>query len=244
MASSSKNTTTTDDNLGADVIASARNLRKEYHVGNQRITALNDVSIDIHDKEFITIQGPSGCGKTTLLNLLGLMDTPTSGEVIIKGKRASDMDDDQQSEFRAKNVGFVFQFYNLIEHLTALENVAIALGASGTKDDKKRKELANRVLERVGLGDRLDNMPGELSGGEQQRVAIARAIVNDPAVLIADEPTGDLDTETGQKILALFKDLNEKDGRAILIVTHDPIIGAAGKRRVKMRDYKIISDES
>ncbi len=229
---------------GREPVVSLKNVTKQYIIGSRTITALDDVSIEFFDGEFVTIQGPSGCGKTTMLNLISLMDTPTRGDVLVKGRKTSEMDDDRQSEFRANNIGFVFQFYNLVEHLTATDNVSLAISASGMKlGSKERREKARNVLERVGLGERLDNMPGELSGGEQQRVAIARAIVNDPAILIADEPTGDLDTEIGARIIDLFKELNEKDGRTIIIVTHNPEIGAMGKRRVRMKDYKIVADE-
>lgn len=226
---------------GKEPVARLENVSKIYYKGTQEINALKDVTFQVNEGDFITIQGPSGSGKTTLLNLIALMDTPTSGTVYIKGKLASDLSDDEQSEFRGKNIGFVFQYYNLIEHLTALDNVAIALGAGGMKDSKKRKEKAKEILEKLGLGDRLYNMPGEMSGGEQQRVTIARSIVNDPAFIIADEPTGDLDSENGEKVIALFKELND-NGRTIIIITHNPEIGAMGKRQVMMRDGKIVSD--
>jgi len=228
---------------GVDPIVSVKNVIKKYTIGSRIITALDDVSLDIYDGEFLTIQGPSGCGKSTLLNLMSSMDNPTSGDVYIKGQLTSEMNDNQQSEFRANNVGFIFQFYNLVDHQTAIGNVELAINATGIKMKKKdRREKARKVLERLDLLSRMDNKPGELSGGEQQRVAIARAIVNNPAIIIADEPTGDLDTEIGGKIIDLFKELNEKEGRTIIIVTHNPEIGTLGKRRIMMRDYKIVSD--
>jgi putative ABC transport system ATP-binding protein len=226
-----------------DPIIVLKNIVKKYLLGTQDITALDGVTVEFRKGEFITIQGQSGCGKTTLLNMAGLMDRPTSGDVVIMGKSTKDLTDKEQASIRANHVGFVFQFYNLIEHLTALENVTIALAAKGIKKEKERNEIATKVLVRVGLGDRLKNKPDELSGGERQRVAIARALVNGPSIVIADEPTGDLDTETGAEILGLFKDLNEKDGHTILIVTHDPTIGAMGKRKIRMKNYKIIQDE-
>jgi putative ABC transport system ATP-binding protein len=225
------------------VIVSARNVSKEYNVGMQKITALNDVSLDIHDRDFITIQGPSGCGKTTLLNMIGIVDVPSSGSVVIKGSRTKDMSDDEQAEARAKNIGFVYQFYNLIDYLSALDNVAIACAAIGIKNEKERRRLAGAMLSRVGLLNRSNNIPGELSGGEKQRVAIARALVNKPKFLIADEPTGDLDTDTGKAILDLIEELNTKDGVTVVIVTHDPSVAARGKRQIKMRDYKIVADQ-
>jgi putative ABC transport system ATP-binding protein len=227
--------------LENNIIISVRGVTKEYDLGEQKIKALDDVSLDIHNGELITIQGPSGCGKTTLLNILSIMDSPTSGEVLIGDKKITGLSDNEQSEIRAKSFGYVFQFYNLINHLTALENVRLALDASGVKDKKKRDDIAKEVLVRVGLGNRLDNKPDQLSGGEQQRVAIARALVNNPAIIIADEPTGDLDTETGREIIGILKELNEKEKRTILIVTHDLSVAAVGKRKILMRDYKIVS---
>jgi putative ABC transport system ATP-binding protein len=224
-----------------NVVVSLRGITKEYDLGEQKIKALDKVSLDINKGELITIQGPSGCGKTTLLNILSIMDSPTSGDVFIGGKKATGLSDGQQSEIRAKSFGYVFQFYNLINHLTALENVRLALDAAGNKDKKNRDEIATKVLTRVGLANRLNNKPDQLSGGEQQRVAIARALVNDPAIIIADEPTGDLDTETGREIIGILKELNEKEGRTILIVTHDLNVAAVGKRKILMRDYKIVS---
>ena len=237
-----------------NVAVSVRGVTKEYELGEQMIKALDDVNLDIHDGELITIQGPSGCGKTTFLNILSIMDSPTSGEVFINSKKATGLSDKDQSEIRAKHIGFVFQFYNLIPHLSALENVVLALAASGSKNDakrnkhdkkknekKEREKLATDVLTKLGLGNRLNNKPDQLSGGEQQRVAIARAIVKNPSIIIADEPTGDLDTETGKEIIGILKELNEKEGRTILIVTHDPSVALVGKRKILMRDYKIVS---
>lgn len=235
---------------GSEPVISLKNVVKEYLKGSVKITALDDISIDFFDGEFVTIQGPSGCGKTTLLNMISSNDKATSGKVFIKGKEIGEMNDDQQSEFRAMHVGFVFQFYNLIDHETAIGNVMMAIDArndvKGARkiDGKEKERIAMEILGRVGLGDRLYNTPSELSGGEQQRVAIARALVKDPAFIIADEPTGDLDTEIGAKIIDLFKELNEKDGVTIIIVTHNPEIGAMGKRRVRMKNYKIVSDVS
>ena len=223
------------------IAVSVRGVTKDYILGEQKIKALDDVSLDIHDGELITIQGPSGCGKTTLLNILSIMDSPTSGEVFIGEKKATGLSDGEQSEIRAKYFGYVFQFYNLIAHLTALENVVLPLAAAGIKDKKKREKIAREALTRLGLGDRLNNKPDQLSGGEQQRVAIARALVNNPSIIIADEPTGDLDTETGKEIINILKELNENEHRTILIVTHDLSVASVGKRRIFMRDYKIVS---
>lgn len=225
-----------------DLLISARNLVKKYKVGNRSITALDNVNLDIKEGQLITIQGRSGCGKSTLLNMISLMDNPTSGTITILGKDITSMNSDQQAILRAKYIGRVFQFFYLIDHYTALENVAIAIGAAGERSDKKRKELAREILKKLGLESRLDNKPEELSGGEQQRVAIARALVNDPKMIVADEPTGNLDVNTGQSILDLLVNFNTNEKRTVIIVTHDPNIGSLGKRQITMSDYKITND--
>lgn len=226
-----------------DMLVSARNLVKKYKVGNSSITALDNVNLDIKEGQLITIQGRSGCGKSTLLNMISLMDNPTSGTITILGKDITSMNSDQQAILRAKYIGRVFQFFYLIDHYTALENVAIAIGAAGERSDKKRKELAREILKKLGLESRLDNKPEELSGGEQQRVAIARALVNDPKMIVADEPTGNLDVNTGQSILDLLVNFNTNEKRTVIIVTHDPNIGSLGKRQITMCDYKITNDK-
>jgi len=193
------------------------------------------------------IVGQSGSGKSTLLNMIGLMDKPTSGKVIINGIDVSTMKSREQAKMRT-NIGFVFQFYNLFPELTATDNVIIPLLAKGKREKTGKKNQtentakAIKMLDRVGLGNRVNNHPDELSGGEQQRVAIARAMVNEPSIIIADEPTGDLDSKTGKEILDLFIELNEKYGYTFLIVTHNPEIAKLGKRRIEMMDGKIISD--
>jgi putative ABC transport system ATP-binding protein len=225
-------------------IISLRDVNKIYRLGMKRITALSDINLDIYEGDYITIQGPSGCGKSTFLHVAGTMDRPTSGDVIIHGNKTADLTDDEITEIRGEHIGFVFQFYNLIEYLSALENVSLGIDAIKAKNKIKPEEsrkMAREVLEKLGLGERVDNKIEELSGGEQQRVAIARALVKGPSIIIADEPTGDLDTTTGEEILKIFENLND-EGHTILIVSHDPGIGKRGKRRITMKDSKITSD--
>lgn len=224
-----------------ETIVEATGVKKKYEVGTQTIDALRGTTLVINRGDFITIQGPSGCGKTTLLNLIGVMDVPTSGIVMISGKNTLKMTSNEISA-RRNRTGFVFQSYNLLEDLTALENVTLPLIARGVKESE-RVEKARVMLERVGLSKRMNNMPSELSGGEQQRVAIARAMVAEPELIIADEPTGDLDTKTGKEIIDLIVEVNEKYGHTVIIVTHNPGIGAMGKRRVFMEDGMIIKEE-
>lgn len=269
-----------------DELVKLVNLTKVYYRGEVEITALDDVTFTIQDGDFITIQGPSGCGKTTLLNMIGLMDHVTKGDIYYKGRLVSNLSEKELDAYRAIEVGFIFQLYNLIPHLDAKSNVAMALGAKDDAINREKKSLQSRIkdlegssdgretsimidalkkrrsdisgwkplkqkerveksvamLKKLGLGDRIDNFPDQLSGGERQRVTIARALVKEPSLILADEPTGDLDTETGSEILDIIKDLNEKYGHTVLLVTHDSNIGAMGKRRVKMEDYKIVSD--
>ncbi len=232
---------TVDASPAGNTIVSVRNVGKQYQLGTVRIDALRGVSVDIRKGEFITIQGPSGCGKTTLLNMIGLIDEPSSGDIIIDGKNAKLLTQDEKAFIRTE-IPLIFQFYNLIEYLTALDNVAIALAAKNVRDDKQRKAMARSMLERVGLSNRLQNKPEELSGGERQRVAIARAMVVRPKIILADEPTGDLDTRTGGDILALFQQLNMEYGYTFVIVTHDPKVAAMGKRKILMEDYRIKED--
>jgi putative ABC transport system ATP-binding protein len=223
------------------VVISLRNVSKTYDLGTQTIEALKNVNLDIHHGDFITIQGPSGCGKTTLLNIIGLIDDPSAGEIFIDNRNIVGLSADQKADLR-KETPIIFQFYNLIDYLTARDNVSIALAAKGIKNDAERKREAEKVLTRVGLAHRFENHPEELSGGEQQRVAIARAMVVKPRIILADEPTGDLDRKTGTSILELFQELNREFGYTFLIVTHDPFVANMGKRRIVMEDYQIKSD--
>jgi len=203
------------------------------------IHALDMVSIDIHKGEFVSVMGPSGSGKTTLLNMLGALDNPSDGDVFINGINIADMNDQERTNLRLKEIGFIFQFYNLVPVLTVYENIELPM-LFADKSDEKRKEIVEKMLKIVKLEDRRDFLPSELSGGEKQRVAIARALSNEPAILIADEPTGELDTKMGKEIISLLHDLNKELKQTILMVTHDPAVGALAERIIRMRDGKII----
>jgi len=212
-----------------------RGLKKVY----QTAIALRGVDMDISQNEWVSIMGPSGSGKSTLLNILGGLDYPSEGSVTINGKEISSMKEDELAVFRRENIGFVFQQSYLIPYLTALENVMLAQYFHSIVDEKEAKE----ALERVGLGHRLHHKPSELSGGEQQRVCIARALINSPKILLADEPTGNLDRENTRLILELLRDLHRNEGFTIVLVTHDPYVAGWGKRLLTMEDGRIIKDE-
>lgn len=217
------------------------NVQKTYVMGDNIVHALAGVSMDIGKGEFTSIMGPSGSGKSTLMNILGCLDRPTSGSYILDGKEVSDYSDDELAITRNKKIGFVFQSFNLLPRMSALQNVALPLVYSGVPD-KERIERASIALDKVGLGTRLDHKPNELSGGQRQRVAIARALVNNPAIVMADEPTGNLDTKSGNDIMAMLRDLNE-EGRTIILVTHEPEIAEQTKRVIMVRDGLIVGDE-
>lgn len=206
-----------------------------------RVEALRGLTIDFVDGESVAICGQSGSGKSTLLNLLGCLDRPTSGSYVLGGTDVSILDDNQLSDIRSRYIGFVFQSFNLIQQLTVLENLEVPLFYQGCSP-QTRRERARRLSKLVGLGDRANHRPSELSGGEQQRAAIARALINDPLVILADEPTGNLDSATGEVILSLFDELR-KDGKTILMVTHEPDVARRCDRIITMRDGRIISDE-
>ena len=217
----------------------ARNLSKEYRSGDNRLTVLRDVNFAIPQGAFVAIVGPSGSGKTTLLGLLAGLDTPSTGQVILDGSDMTAMDEDQRARLRGEKVGFVFQSFQLIATLTALENVQVPLelrGESGAGD------RARELLKRVGLGDRLDHFPTQLSGGEQQRVAIARAFANAPRILFADEPTGNLDSDTGSRIVELLEALNRESRTTIILVTHDHTLAGRAQRIIRLSDGRVISD--
>lgn len=216
------------------------NLAKTYIMGSLEVHALRSVSIDIMANEYVALMGPSGSGKSTLMNLLGCLDTPTSGTYILNGVDVSTMEDDELAEIRNKEIGFVFQTFNLLPRLTALENVALPLiyGGLGTT---KRNRMASEALEKVGLDNRMDHKPNELSGGQRQRVAIARAIVNNPAIILADEPTGNLDTKTSIEIMGIFERIREL-GNTIILVTHEPDIAQHATRIIRLRDGLVESD--
>ncbi len=225
----------------SDTAVEAENLHKSYLLGATAVAALRGVDFSVRRGEFVAIMGPSGCGKTTLLNLVAAIDAPSRGTIRLEGVDLSRLTDDQAADLRRDRIGIVFQFFNLIPTLTAGENVELPMQFQGAGRGKRR-ERAMALLDRVGLRDRADHKPAELSGGEQQRVAIARALVNQPALVLLDEPTGDLDTATGTEIMALLRDLNRAEGTTILVTTHDPVVADVCTRIVRMRDGRIESD--
>ena len=224
-------------NMLNQTIIEANDVWKIYKRGKTDVEALGGVSFLVREGEIVAIMGPSGCGKTTLLNMVGGLDTPTRGSIRVNEIELSTLGESKLTKFRRENIGFVFQFYNLLPNLTALENVQLPLIAQGMSK-KERLEKAKEFLQAVGLSDRLYHKPGELSGGEQQRVAIARAIAVQPSIVLADEPTGDLDTKTGEEIMKLLRKINEM-GQTIIIVTHDEMIAETADRIIKLRDGKI-----
>jgi len=219
-------------------IVSLRDVRRDYALGAERVHALQGVTLEVERGDYVAIVGPSGCGKSTLLNLIGVIDQPTSGTVEIDGKRVDAMSDREATSFRLRNIGFVFQRFYLMPILSAAENVALPM-AEAKVARAAREERAAELLTYVGLGDRRRHRPSELSGGEQQRVAIARALANGPLLLLADEPTGELDASTGAQIISLFRRLNE-DGTTILVVTHDEDLASAARRKIHMRDGRVV----
>jgi putative ABC transport system ATP-binding protein len=221
-----------------NAIIEIKSLRKDYHVGEVTVHALRGVDLKIHEGEFVAIMGASGSGKSTMLNILGCLDKPTSGDYLLDGINVNTMNNDALARFRNKKLGFVFQSYNLLARTTALENVELPLFYNPQIRSRERKESALRALEAVGLSERMHHMPNQLSGGQQQRVAIARSLVNDPVLILADEPTGNLDTRTSFEIMELFQDLNEK-GRTIVYVTHETDIAKFATRNVIFSDGKI-----
>ena len=223
------------------MILRAVHVWKRYPMGATTVDALRDVSLDVEEGSYIAIMGPSGSGKSTLMNLLGCLDRPTSGQVYIRGNDVSKLSDDALARVRNKEIGFVFQWFNLLPMLTAVENVELPLVYAGVPP-KERRARALRALEQVGLADRARHRPAELSGGQQQRVAIARALINSPAILLADEPTGALDTQTGKEILDLFERLHEQ-GHTVICVTHDRDVAARAQKIVRIRDGSIESIE-
>jgi putative ABC transport system ATP-binding protein len=221
-----------------DTVVRAVNLSRRYQMGDTYVEALRDVDLTLARGEFVALVGPSGSGKSTVLNLIGGLDQPTGGEVWIDSIELSASDERTRTQHRRQNVGFVFQSFNLLPRLTAEENVAIPLMFSGMVE-RERRERARELLVRVGLEERLTHRPTQLSGGEQQRVAIARALVGAPLLLLADEPTGNLDTTTGQEIMALIKELNQERGLSVLVVSHDPEVAAFADRIVRLRDGRV-----
>lgn len=215
-------------------------VKKSYKMGEETIHALRGVSLTIHKNEYVALMGPSGSGKSTLMNVLGCLDTPSSGDYLLNGENVSTLIDDELAEIRNKEIGFVFQTFNLIPRLSSLENVALPLVYAGMKKST-RLEKAYKVLKSVGLGDRVYHNPNELSGGQRQRVAVARALVNNPSIILADEPTGNLDSKTSIEIMALFEEIHN-NGNTVIIVTHEPDIAAHAHRIIRLRDGEIDSD--
>jgi len=222
------------------IIIDIKNITKVYEMGEEKLFALNGVDVVIERNEYVAIMGPSGSGKSTLMNIIGCLDTPTSGKYILNGKDVSEMDDDELAEIRNREIGFVFQTFNLLPRNNALHNVELPLIYSGLSKADRIKQ-AKDALANVGLADRMMHKPNELSGGQRQRVAVARALVNNPSIILADEPTGNLDTKTGEEIMALFMDLNRK-GNTIILVTHEEEIARHANRIIKIRDGLIESD--
>lgn len=227
--------------MGVSMAARVVNLTRDYHLGGETVRALRGISLDFPEGDYAAIMGPSGSGKSTLLNLLGCLDRPTSGHYYLGGDDVAGLDDDALSLIRASRIGFIFQSFNLISQLSVVENIEVPLYYRGhvSPEDKRRcVELA----ERVGLGDRLHHRPNELSGGQRQRAAIARSMVNEPRILLADEPTGALDTETSAEIMNLIRELND-EGRTVILVTHENEIAAEARRIIRFRDGQVQSDE-
>lgn len=224
----------------ADPLFETINLKKVYRMGTQTVPALRGVFLTVETGEFLAIMGPSGSGKSTFMNLLGCLDTPSSGEYLLEGVKVSSLSPDRRANIRNERIGFVFQSFNLLARTSALENVALPLRYRGVSR-RERLGRARDLLERVGLGDRLDHYPSQLSGGQQQRVAIARALVGAPAIILADEPTGALDTRTGIEVMSIFQELN-RQGMTIVVVTHEPEIAAFTRRHLHFRDGLLVAD--
>ena len=224
-----------------EVIASVREVTKTYQMGTVRVEALRGVSIDFYKGDYMTIMGPSGCGKSTLMNVLGCLDQPTTGTYLLGGQDVSTMDDNELSSIRGSQLGFIFQSYNLIQQLNVVENIELPLYYQGWHEEASR-EVSVELATRVGLGDRLYHRPYELSGGQQQRVAIARSLANDPLIILADEPTGNLDSGSGREIMQIFDDLHGQ-GKTLILVTHSAELAERCKRCVRLRDGEVESDD-
>ena len=225
-----------------DAVIVTRNLQREYQMGTERVRALRGVDMTIRRNEFVAIMGPSGSGKSTLMNLIGCLDTPSAGEYWLNGYRVSELKDDALARIRNKEIGFVFQTFNLLPRASALANVELPMVYAGASS-KLRRERAVASLTAVGLGDRMDHKPNELSGGQRQRVAIARALVNNPSILLADEPTGNLDSATSEEIMKLLETLHTQ-GQTIILVTHEPDIAAHANRQIVLKDGMVSHDTS
>ncbi len=227
--------------MSGNNVVRIQDVKKIYRMGKMEVAALNGVSVDISRGEFVSIMGPSGCGKSTLMHILGCLDRPTEGKIFLDEVDVGGLDDNQLADIRNKKVGFVFQTFNLLPKLNAIENIELPLIYAGISLEERRRR-ALELLELVGLKDRANHRPSELSGGQSQRIAIARALINNPSIILADEPTGNLDSKSGAEIIHLFKELNEK-GITLIMVTHDQDIGRNSKRIVRLKDGLIIEDE-
>ncbi len=232
----------TGDTPLPDVIILTHKLTREYDMGSELVRALRGVSVQIHKNEYVAVMGPSGSGKSTLMNLIGCLDTPTSGEYWLNGQKVSDLVDDELARIRNKEIGFVFQTFNLLPRADALHNVELPLIYAGLSS-RNRRDRAAHALERVGLGDRMDHKPNELSGGQRQRVAIARALVNEPSILLADEPTGNLDSTTSGEIMGVFAELHGQ-GQTVVMVTHEQDIAAHAARVITLLDGVVATDQA
>lgn len=226
---------------GEQPLIRARDLRKTYHVGDQVVHALDGLDLDIGTNEYVALMGPSGSGKSTLMNMLGCLDSPTSGTYTLNGQDVSRLEDDALADIRNREIGFVFQTFNLLPRYTALENVALPMVYAGFSK-AERMDRAREVLHQVGLGDRMDHRPNELSGGQRQRVAVGRALVMRPSIILADEPTGNLDSATSEEVMELFGDI-QKAGNTVILVTHEEDIAAYAQRVVRLRDGRVESDQ-
>jgi len=223
-------------------IIETKELVKEYPQGDTALRVLDKVNFTVTEGEFMAVMGPSGSGKSTLLNMIGALDKPTSGKVLIKGTDLSTLDDNQLADLRSREIGFVFQFFNLVPRMDALGNVGLPMAIAGTPRSERR-ERAAKLLELVGLGPRMDHKPTALSGGEQQRVAIARALANNPSVLLCDEVTGNLDSKTGEDIMHLLRDFNKEQGKTFVLITHDPVVAQATDRLIQLHDGAIVGEK-
>ena len=226
----------------ANPLIQITNIKRDFVLGNEVVYVLKGIDLEINKGEYVALMGPSGSGKSTLMNLLGCLDTPTSGSYILNGKDVSKMHDDELAEIRNKEIGFVFQTFNLLPRTTALDNVALPMVYAGFSKSE-RKVRAEEVLNQVGLSDRMDHQPNQLSGGQRQRVAVARALVNNPSIILADEPTGNLDSKTSEEIMKLFGDIH-KLGNTVIVVTHEEEVAAYAHRIIRLRDGMVESDIS
>ncbi len=229
-----------DNGANGKPLIRLRDVKKIYPMGTEIVRALDGVSMDVHPNEYVAVMGPSGSGKSTLMNMIGCLDTPSQGSYLLRGENVGEMADDELAEIRNREVGFVFQTFNLLPRVNCLQNVELPLIYSG-KTRNQRKQMAERALDQVGLSDRVTHKPNELSGGQRQRVAVARALVNNPALVLADEPTGNLDTKTGQEIMLLFETLYRR-GNTLMVVTHEEEVAHHARRIVRLRDGLIESD--